>query len=436
MTTTGVMITILMVIIMKYLKRYIEEEIKDALDTSGVVVVAGPKFCGKTTTCELFAKSKYALDTKAKIQMVEANPEAILIGENPRLIDEWQNAPDLWNCARSEVDHRDNKFGQFIFTGSSTPADKTDIYHSGSGRISTIKMRPMSLFETGESKGLVSVEGLFLGQYKRLFIINEKHTLLDTAFYICRGGWPLSLVDDRNKALRITNNYCSTLFDFENSKNQKFRNKKPEIFKMILRSYARNISTEARRSIIINDVSQHDDRKLDEDTFDEYIEALQDLFIIKDIEAWNPNFRSKTVIITSPTRHFIDTSVATHALNMSPNDLLNDPKTFGFMFEDFVVKELSIYANKLGGEIRHFRDGNGLECDSVIHLPNGEYALIEIKLGGETLISEGIQTLNFLSEKIIENEQKLPAFKMIIVASGDAHIKDGTYIVPINMLKA
>lgn len=421
---------------MKYLKRYVEEEIKDALETSGVVVIAGPKFCGKTTTCELFARSKYALDTKSKIQMVEANPEAVLIGENPRLIDEWQNVPDLWNCVRSEVDHRDNKFGQFIFTGSTTPADKTDIYHSGSGRMVTIKMRPMSLYETGESSGQISISGLFKGEYKKLSIINEGHNLLDTAFYICRGGWPLSLVEDRNKALKITNNYCSTLFNFENSKNKKFRNKKPEIFKMILRSYARNVSTEARKSVIINDVSQHDDRKLDENTFDEYIEALQDLYIIKDIEAWNPNFRSKTVIITSPTRHFIDTSIAAHSLNMSPSDLLNDSNTFGFMFEDFAVNELSIYANKLGGEIRHFRDGNGLECDAVIHLPNGEYALVEIKLGGETLINEGIQRLTLLSNKIIENKQKLPSFKMIVIASGSAQVKEDTYIVPINMLKA
>ena len=421
---------------MKYLKRYVEEEIKDALETSGVVVIAGPKFCGKTTTCELFARSKYALDTKSKIQMVEANPEAVLIGENPRLIDEWQNVPDLWNCVRSEVDHRDNKFGQFIFTGSTTPADKTDIYHSGSGRMVTIKMRPMSLYETGESSGQISISGLFKGEYKKLSIINEGHNLLDTAFYICRGGWPLSLVEDRNKALKITNNYCSTLFNFENSKNKKFRNKKPEIFKMILRSYARNISTEARKSVIINDVSQHDDRKLDENTFDEYIEALQDLYIVKDIEAWNPNFRSKTVIITSPTRHFIDTSIAAHSLNMSPSDLLNDSNTFGFMFEDFAVNELSIYANKLGGEIRHFRDGNGLECDAVIHLPNGEYALVEIKLGGETLINEGIQRLTLLSNKIIENKQKLPSFKMIVIASGSAQVKEDTYIVPINMLKA
>lgn len=420
---------------MSYLKRYVEKQIAEALETSGVVVVAGPKFCGKTTTCELFARTKYVLDTKQKIKMVEANPEAILIGDNPRLIDEWQNVPDLWNCARTEIDHRENKFGQFIFTGSSTPADKSNIYHSGSGRITTIKMRPLSLYETRESKGLVSLFELFNSE-RELFIINENHTLLDSAFYICRGGWPLSLVEDREKALRITKNYCSTLFEFENSKNQKFRNKKPELFKMILRSYARNISTEARKSVIISDISKHEDRKLDEDTFDQYLEALNDLYIIKDIEAWNPNFRSKTVIITSPTRHFIDTSIAAYSLNMSPYDLLNDPNTFGLLFEDFVIKELSIYASVFDGEIRHFRDGNGLECDAVIHLPNGKYSLIEIKLGGETLINEGIANLKSIEDKIKENKQHLPAFKMIVTASGDAQIIDGVYIVPINMLKA
>ena len=420
---------------MRYLKRYIEDQIKDALETSGVVVVAGPKFCGKTTTCEIFAKSKYTLDTLQKIRMVEANPQAILIGENPRLIDEWQNVPDLWNCVRSEVDHRDNKFGQFIFTGSSTPVDKQTIYHTGSGRIVTIKMRPMSLYESGDSKGFVSLIELFDWK-KDLFIINVSYSLLDTAFFICRGGWPLSIVSDKEKALKITKNYCSTLFEFENNKSQKFRNKKPELFRMILRSYARNISTEARKSVLIDDISKHDDRKLDEDTFEQYIESLNDLYIIKDIDAWNPNFRSKTIIITSPTRHFVDTSIAAYSLNMSPKDLLNDPKTFGFMFEDFVVKELSIYASNYGGEIRHFRDGNGLECDAVIHLPNGEYSLIEIKLGGEDLINEGIANLKSIEEKIRENGQKLPAFKMIVTASGDAQTKDGVYIIPINFLKA
>lgn len=419
---------------MKYLKRYIEEQIRETLQTSGVIVVAGPKFCGKTTTCELFAKSKYALDTLQKIKMVEANPEAILIGDNPRLIDEWQNVPDLWNCARSEIDHRDNKFGQFIFTGSATPAAKDNIYHSGSGRIVTIKMKPMSLFESKDSTGLVSIKELFSGQ-KDLFIINNSFTILDTAFFICRGGWPLSIIEDREKALKITRNYCSTLFEFENSKNQKFRNKKPELLKMILRSYARNVSTEVRKTVLIDDITKHEDRRLDEDTFDQYIETLYDLYIIQDIEAWNPNFRSKTVIITSPTRHFIDTSVAAFSLNMSPNDLLNDPKTFGLLFEDLAVKELSIYVANYGGEIRHFRDGNGLECDAVAHLPSGDYALIEIKLGGDKLISEGISNLKLIEEKISENNQKLPSFKMIVTASGDAQKKDGVYIVPINMLK-
>lgn len=420
---------------MEYLYRYIEEQIKEALDTSGVVVVAGPKFCGKTTTCEIFAKSKYVLDTLQKIRMVEANPEAILVGDNPRLIDEWQNVPDLWNCVRTEIDHRDNKFGQFIFTGSSTPASKENIYHTGSGRIVTIIMRPMSLFESKESLGLVSLKELFDGQ-KKLFFLNDSYSLLDSAFYICRGGWPLSLVADKEKALKITKNYCSTLFDFENSKNQKFRNKKPDIFKMILRSYARNISTEARKSVFVNDINKHDDRKLDEETFDQYIEALKDLYIINDVEAWNPNFRSKTVIITSPTRHFVDTSIAAYSLNMSPNDLINDPKTFGLMFEDFAVKELSIYSSGIGGEIRHYRDGNGLECDAVIHLPSGDYSLIEIKLGGDELINEGISNLKSIEDKIKENNQKEPSFKMIVTATGDAYIKDDVFIVPINMLKA
>ncbi len=420
---------------MAYLKRYIERDIKQALETSGVVVVAGPKFCGKTTTCKLFAKSGYALDTKQKITLAQSNPESILIGTTPRLIDEWQNVPDLWNCARAEVDAREEKFGQFIFTGSSTPADEEDIYHSGAGRIVTLEMRPMSLFESGDSIGTVSLAELFQGK-KKIFSINENYYLQDIAFYICRGGWPLSLVNDRKKALKITENYYSTLFEFENSKNNKFRNKKPELFKMILRSYARNVSTEVRRKTILEDINAHDDRNLSEDTFDEYIEALNDLFIIKDIEAWNPNFRSKTVITSSPTRHFVDTSIAAGCLNISPDDLINDPKTFGLFFEDFAVKELSIYAQALQGEIRHYRDGNGLECDAVIHLKNGKYALIEIKLGGESLIKEGVSTLTSLQSKILIDGQKPPAFCMILTAVGNAYtLENGIHVVPINMLK-
>lgn len=421
---------------MKYLKRYIEKNIMDSLETCGVVVIEGPKFCGKTTTAKLFSKSIYTLDSKAKIEFAQSNPEAILVGDNPRLIDEWQHVPDLWNCARSEVDRRDDKFGQFIFTGSSTPVNKEDIYHSGAGRIIKLQMRSMSLYESNESSGQISLKDLFDDETKKISQIDDGHKLQDIAFYICRGGWPLSLSDDRKKALKITENYCSMLFDFENNKNEKFRNKKEETFRTILRSYARNISTEARRKTMLKDVNEHEDRNLDANTFDEYVEALNDLYILNDIDAWNPNFRSKTTITSSPTRHFIDTSIAAYSLNISPDDLMNDPNTFGLFFEDFAVKELSIYSMSHQGEIRHYRDGNGLECDAVMHLKNGKYALIEIKLGGENLINEGISTLKSLNNKIKASKQKEPSFMMILTAVGNAYTtKEGIHVVPITMLK-
>lgn len=419
----------------KYYKRYIEKEIEKLLKTSGAVVIEGPKFCGKSTTSEKFAESKYVLDTKAKIELAQSNPNDILIGEHPRLIDEWQMVPDLWNCARTNIDNSKDKFGKFIFTGSSTPVNKNDIYHSGAGRIVKIKMRTLSLFESEESTGEVSLKKLFEGKEK-VFSTNDNYSLYDTAFYICRGGWPLSLVKNKEKALQITNNYVSTLFEFENHNNEKFRNKKKNLFIMILKSYARNISSEARRSKMLNDVIEHEDRKLDDNTFDEYVEALNDLYIIEDIEAWNPNFRSKTTITSTPTRHFIDTSIATGILNMSPNDLMNDPESFGLFFEDFVVKELNIYTKMLDGEIRHYRDNNGLECDAVIHLKNGNFALVEIKLGGESLVNNGISTLKKLKEKLLKEKKKEPTFMMIVTAVGNAYTtKDGIYVVPINKLK-
>ena len=420
---------------MIYYTRYIEKSIKAALESSGAVVVAGPKFCGKTTTSKLFAASSYSLDTKAKILLAEANPSSILKGNMPRLIDEWQNVPDLWNEARATIDASENKFGCFIFTGSSTPADKDEIYHSGAGRIVTIMMRPMSLYESEESTGSISLMNLFNGQEK-VFDINEGCSLHDTAFYVCRGGWPLSILSGKEKALKVTKNYVSTLFEFENSKNTKFRNKKKSTFITMLKSYARNISSEARRQVMIQDISSHEDRNMDPDTFDAYKEALEDLYIIKDVDAWNPNFRSKTSVITTPTRHFVDTSVAAQVLNISPEDLINDPETFGLFFEDFAVKELSIYADYLGGEVRHYRDSNGLECDAVIHLEDGRYALIEIKLGGESLVHYGRRRLNCLEAKLVAEKRHRPAFKMILTATGPAYTtEDGIHIVPVNTLK-
>lgn len=420
----------------KYYSRLIERQIDHKLKSSGAVLVAGPKFCGKTTTCMLYQKSFVKLNTKQTIDIAKMNPKGVLIGETPRLIDEWQTVPDIWNQVKNALD-ANYSFGQFILTGSSTPADKTQIYHSGAGRIVPLKMRPMSLYESEESKGVVSLSELFLNPTAEYFDTNEDFTLSDAAYLTCRGGWPISVQDDKELGLEITRNYYDSLFVFENSDNEKFRNKKPEIFKMILRSLARNISTEAPDTTIIEDIRSSNSRTMDPRTFNEYMDALNDLFIVEDIEAWNPNIRSKTSIRTSDTRHFVDTSIACRALNISPDDLLNDMKSFGLFFEDFAVRDLTVYATALDGEVRHYRDNAGLECDAVIHLPNGKWAAIEIKLGGENLIADGVKSLTTLKNKLSEkSDEQPPAFMMILTAFGPLYKRpDGIYVVPINCLK-
>lgn len=420
----------------KYFKRLIEPIIERKLKSSGAVLVAGPKFCGKTTTCMLFQKSFIKLNTKQTISIAKLDPKGVLAGDKPRLIDEWQTVPDIWNQVKDYLDF-DYSFGQFLLTGSSTPADKTQIYHSGAGRIVPLKMRPMSLYESEESKGLISLQKLFNNENQDVFDLNNDFTLNDAAYLICRGGWPISVQDDKELGLEITRNYYDSLFVFDNSENEKFRNKKPELFKMILRSYARNISTEAPNTVIMEDVRASNSRTLDAKTFDEYMEALKDLYIIEDVTAWNPNIRSKTAIRTSPIRHFTDTSVACRALNIFPEDLMNDFRSFGLFFEDFAVRDLVIYASCIGGEVRHYRDGSGLECDAIIHLPDSRWGAIEIKLGGEDLINDGAKSLLTLKKKLIEkSDEPAPSFMMILTACGSLYRRpDGIYVVPINCLK-
>lgn len=419
-----------------YLKRYAEIGIERALKSSGAVVVAGPKFCGKTTTCMLFQNSFVKLNTNQAIRLARLNPAQTLIGEKPRLIDEWQTVPDIWNQVKEDLD-ADYQFGKYILTGSSTPIDKSEIHHSGAGRIVTVKMRPMSLFESGESTGQVSLIDLFDGKRLEKFDMNDSFSLEDVAHLICRGGWPISVISDKSVALDVTRNYYNSLFIFEDSDNERFRNKKPELLKMILKSYARNISSEASYQTIIEDVKQTNERNLDTKTFDDYLEALRDLYIIEDIAAWNPNIRSKTSIRTTPTRHFIDTSIACRALNIFPQDLINDLVSFGLFFEDFAVRDLSIYASVYGGEVRHYRDNAGLECDAVIHLEDGRWAAVEIKLGGDKLIEEGAGTLNLLKKKIeTKSNESSPSFMMILTAKGPLYQReDGIFVVPINQLK-
>ena len=419
-----------------YYKRLIEKDIELKLRTSGAVVVAGPKLCGKTTTCMLYQKSFVKLNTKQTITMARMNPKWALEGEKPRLIDEWQKAPDLWNQIKDDLDF-DYQFGKFILTGSSTPADKTEVHHSGAGRIAPVKMRPMSLWESQESKGTVSLIELFDEKSDYPWDLNSEISLEDIAFLICRGGWPISVRAPKDIAVEITKNYYNGLFVFEDCENERFRNKKPEVLKMILKSYARHISTEAAISTIIADVRQSNERTMDPKTFDDYMEALKDLYVIEDLPAWNPNIRSKTIIRSTPTRHFIDTSIACRALGVSPNDLMNDLESFGLFFEDFAVRDLSIYANAIGGTVTHYRDNTGLECDAVVHLEDGRWGAIEIKLGGDELIEHGAQSLKNLRDKITSiSEERAPSFLMVLTAVGGAYRReDGVYVAPINLLK-
>lgn len=419
-----------------YYKRLIEKDIELKLRTSGAVVVAGPKFCGKTTTCMLYQKSFVKLNTKQTITMARMNPKWALEGEKPRLIDEWQKAPDLWNQIKDDLDF-DYQFGKFILTGSSTPADKTEVHHSGAGRIAPVKMRPMSLWESQESKGTVSLIELFDEKSEYPWDLNSEISLEDIAFLICRGGWPISVRAPKDIAVEITKNYYNGLFVFEDCENERFRNKKPEVLKMLLKSYARHISTEAAISTIIADVRQSNERTMDPKTFDDYMEALKDLYVIEDLPAWNPNIRSKTIIRSTPTRHFIDTSIACRALGVSPNDLMNDLESFGLFFEDFAVRDLSIYANAIGGTVTHYRDNTGLECDAVVHLEDGRWGAIEIKLGGDELIEHGAQSLKNLRDKITSiSEERAPSFLMVLTAVGGAYRReDSVYVAPINLLK-
>ena len=419
-----------------YIERLIEKEIDLKLRSSGAIVVAGPKFCGKTTTCMRYQSSFIKLNTKNVITMTRLDPHSALEGDKPRLIDEWQKVPDIWNQVKDDLD-QDYSFGKYILTGSSTPVDKTEINHSGAGRIAPVRMRPMSLFESGDSNGSVSLSDLFDGGENFRTIVQNPVSLSEIAFLVCRGGWPISVLADREIALEVTKNYYNGLFVFDDSENDNFRNKKPEVLRMILRSYARNISTEAAKSTIMADVRQRNERTLDPKTYDDYMDALRDLYIIEDIPSWNPNIRSKTAIQTTPTRHFVDTSIACRALSVAPGDLLRDSETFGLFFEDFAVRDLSIYSSVLGGEVRHYRDNTGLECDAVIHLEDGRWGAVEIKLGGDERVEEGAASLKRLSDKIVQkSDEKVPSFLLVLTAIGSAYRrKDGVYVAPLNFLK-
>lgn len=421
----------------KYRNRVVDSILQEKLEGKGAVLIEGPKWCGKTTTAEQIAKSVLYMDDpqskEQNVNMAALNPKRLLSGETPRLIDEWQIAPKLWDAIRFEVDHRDD-LGQFVLTGSAVPPDTKEITHSGTGRFSWLMMRPMSLYESGESTGEVSLSRLFEG--KGEVDGESKLDLERIAFLICRGGWPRS-IDMRDKiALNQAIDYYDAVVHSDINRADGVE-KDPERVKRLMRSLARNQGQQIANTAIAADIAVNDESTINQETVAGYISALKKIFVVEDMPAWNPNLRSKSAIRTSDTRYFVDASIAAAALGIGPNDLINDLNTMGFLFETMCVRDLRVYAEALGGSVYHFRNKAGLECDAVVHLRNGSYGLIEIKLGGDKLIKEGVETLTALTESIDTSKMKEPAFRMILTAADQYAYRreDGICIVPVGCLK-
>ena len=421
----------------KYRNRVVDSILQEKLEGKGAVLIEGPKWCGKTTTAEQIAKSVLYMDDpqskEQNVNMAALNPKRLLNGETPRLIDEWQIAPKLWDAIRFEVDHRDD-LGQFVLTGSAVPPDTKEITHTGTGRFSWLMMRPMSLYESGESTGEVSLSRLFEG--KGEVDGESKLDLERIAFLICRGGWPRS-IDMRDKiALNQAIDYYDAVVHSDINRADGVE-KNPERVKRLMRSLARNQGQQIANTAIAADIAVNDESTINQETVASYISALKKIFVVEDMPAWNPHLRSKSAIRTSDTRYFVDASIAAAALGIGPNDLINDLNTMGFLFETMCVRDLRVYAEALGGSVYHFRNKAGLECDAVVHLRNGSYGLIEIKLGGEKLIREGVETLTALTESIDTSKMKEPTFRLILTAADQYAYRreDGIFIVPAGCLK-
>ncbi len=425
----------------KYKPRIFDQILLDELNAMGAVLIEGPKACGKTTTGENAAGSIIYMDDPMRrnqyLQMVETDINYILDGATPRLIDEWQIAVKIWDAVRFAVDHR-GEDGQFILTGSAVPPNdtKNEMKHTGTGRISWLRMRPMTLWESEESTGDVSLRDLFFNPQKPVRGSNP-YSLADMAFFTCRGGWPKSIGKTNQRAALIhAKNYFEAIVRTDISRVDNVE-RDEERTRRIMRSYARHQGSQASIATILSDIANNDTADISEKTIYSYINALKNIFVIEDMPAWNPNLRSKTAIRNSDTRYFIDPSIACAALGVGPDDLTDDLNTFGLFFETLCVRDLRVYAQSIDGNVFHFRDKNGLECDAVVHLRNGSYGLIEIKLGGAGLIDAGAANLIKLSEKIDTDKMKSPSFMMVLTAVGDMAYRrtDGVIVVPIACLK-
>lgn len=421
----------------EYKKRIADKLLKYRLEEVGAVLIEGPKWCGKTTTAEQQARSVlYMADPdnqKSYIEMADLRIKMLLKGDNPRLIDEWQIIPQIWDAIRFDVDHRGEE-GLYVLTGSAVPASTENIHHTGTGRFAWITMRTMTLWESGESTGEVSLAELFRGNPDIAGF--NKLKIEDIAYVVCRGGWPSSVSKNRRAALRQAYDYYDAVVKTDISRVDEV-SRNSERTKLLLRSYARSQGGQVSIGAIRQDMMANDDETLADKTVQSYIGALKKIFVIEDMPAWNPNLRSKTAIRSADTRYFVDPSIAVAALGLGPEDLVNDLETFGLLFETLCVRDLRVYADALDGMVYHYRDKNGLECDAVIHLRNGAYGLVEIKLGGAAAIEKGASTLMELASKIDTTKMKVPAFLMVLTAVGDYAYqrKDGIFVVPVGCLK-
>lgn len=426
------------VLMKEYYPRIVDGILKDQLEASGAVLIEGTKWCGKSTTAEMASNSSIKMDDPDDgdryLKLAQLQVSSLLAGDTPRLIDEWQIAPNIWNAVRHEVDKR-GEFGQFILTGSSVPSKLDKTMHSGTGRFSRIKMRPMSLFESKDSNGSVSLKDLF--ENKKPSGSENPCTLENLAYLVCRGGWPLAIGQSEKVALLQARNYYDSVIEEDIIRSEEDEKLDPERAKRVLRAYARNIAQGVSIEKIRNDVIDNDDKSFSQVTLYNYLKFLNRIFLLDDSSAWNPNLRSKVAIRTTDTRYFVDPSIGAAALGIGPSDLVNDLETFGFFFENMCVRDLKVYAESLDGQIYHYRDGNGLECDAVLHLRNGSYGLIEIKLGSDKAIEEGAKNLLKFDNILDTSKMKKPSFKMILVGKGNYAYRreDGIDIVPITCLK-
>ena len=425
----------------EYRNRIADKILQDNLEAAGLVLIEGTKWCGKTTTAEQHAGSIVYMNdpehSETYLALTQNAPRLLLKGDTPRLIDEWQDTPELWDAARFEVDHREKKTGQFIFTGSTViPKEKLEkIKHSGTGRAAWMTMRPMSLWESGESNGQLSLRALFNGTTEEAYESNELD-IEQLSWLICRGGWPAALTMTQNGALKQSINYIEAIASRDISDIDEVKREK-EFTLRLLRSYARFQGAQAPLTSIYADLKTNAESSMTEETISSYITALKKLFVIEDAPAWNPNLRSKTAIRTSDTRYFVDPSIATAALGVGPEKLIADLNTMGLLFETMCIRDLRVYSEALDGKVYHFRDKNGLECDAVTHLRDGRYGLVEIKLGGQRLIDEGAKTLHALSGKIDTGKMMHPSFMMVLTGTGAYAYrrKDGIWVVPVGCLK-